>query len=55
MRKTILLAIATLMLAFASLATDLIRADTGPRAVLTPAAPAIQATDIAKIKTFDSI
>ncbi len=55
MRKTILLAIATLMLAFASLATDLIRTDAGPTAVANPPAPAFQPVDVAKIKTFDSI
>ena len=55
MRKTILLAIATLMLAFASLATNLIRADAGSKTVVAPPAPAFQATDVAKIKMFDSI
>jgi len=55
MRKTILLAIATLMLAFASLATDLMRADAGPKAVVTPPAPSLQAADVAAIRTFDSI
>jgi hypothetical protein len=55
MRKTILLAIATLMLAFASLATDLIRADAGVKAVVTPPAPPLQATNVAKIQTIDSI
>ena len=55
MRKTILLAIATLILAFASLATDLMRADAGPKAVVTPPAPAFQPTAVAKIRAFDSI
>jgi hypothetical protein len=55
MRKTIILAIATLMLAFASLATDLVRADAGSKAGVTPPAPSLHATDVAKIRTFDSI
>ena len=55
MRKTILLAIATLMLAFASLATDLMRADAGPKAGVTPPALSLHATAVATIRTFDSI
>lgn len=55
MRKTILLAIATLMLAFASLATDLMRADAGPKAAVTPPAQSLHAIDVARIRTFDSI
>ncbi len=55
MRKTILLAIATLMLAFASLAADLIRADAGSKATATPPAATAHATEVAKIRTFDSI
>ena len=55
MRKTIMLAFATLIFAFATLVTDLIRIDAGPGAFATSPAAQIQATDDAKIRNFDSI
>lgn len=55
LRKTIILAFATLSLAFASLVTDLIRVDAVPKAIATHPAVQLQSTDVAKVKIFDSI
>ncbi|MGA7973357.1 MAG: hypothetical protein WCA36_11165 [Pseudolabrys sp.] len=55
MRKTILLGFATLFLAIASLVSNLIGVDAGPKPAVTSAAAQSQTTDVAKIKVFDSI
>lgn len=56
MRKTIMLAFATLIFAVAALVTNLVRPDAGPgTAVTAPLVPQFQSTDVATIKTFDSI
>ncbi len=55
MRKTIMLAFATLIFAFAAFVTDLIRVDAGPGGVVTSPVAQFQATGVAKIKSFDSI
>lgn len=55
MRKTILLGFATLFLAIASLVSNLIGIDAGPKFAVTSPVAQGQATDVAKIKVFDSI
>ena len=55
MRKTILLGFATLFLAIASVVSSLIGVGASPKAAVTSPAAQQQATDVAKIKVFDSI
>ncbi|HZD89026.1 MAG TPA: hypothetical protein VE224_02925 [Pseudolabrys sp.] len=55
MRKTIMLAFATLILAFAGFITDLVRPTAGSQATMTSPAAQIQATGGSAIRNFDAI
>lgn len=55
MRKTIMLAFATAILAVATIVTDLVRADAGPDTVMKSPVAQVQTTDVSKIDRFDRI
>ena len=55
MRKTIMLAFATLILAFVGFVTDLVRPAAGPQVTMASPAGQIQATGVSAIRNFDAI
>lgn len=55
MRKTIILAFATSIFAFATLVTDLVRTSASSDAVVTRPAAQVQATAVPTIRHFDAI